>query len=83
VVVERNPVPLTVRVSGPAPAIAAVGVIELTVGAVTGGGVVPPEFDDPPQPVRKIADVERQKDKRSPAKFFMTGQYSLKLAISQ
>jgi hypothetical protein len=35
--------------------------MEVTVGAVTAGGVVPPVFDeDPPQPARR-ANAEREK----------------------
>jgi hypothetical protein len=69
VVVARKPVPLTVSVIGPDPAITLVGLIELTVGAVC---VVPPELEeDPPQPAR-IADTKRQEDAEKRMKGFMT-----------
>jgi hypothetical protein len=64
VVVLRKLVPLTVRVSGPDPAVAVVGLMEATVGV--GVGVefpelfpeLPPEFYEdppPPQPMRREA----------------------------
>jgi hypothetical protein len=77
VVVLRKLVPFTVRVSGPDPAAAVVGLIELTVGVVSVTGVVPPEPDvdpevaeDPPQPASKV-DARRQKEATVPSKFFM------------
>jgi hypothetical protein len=58
VVVERKPVPFTVRVICPVPAATVVGMMEVTVGDVC---VVPPVFDeDPPQPERR-ANAKREK----------------------
>jgi hypothetical protein len=77
VVDEVKPVPLTVNVSGPEPATAVVGLIEVTVGAVTETGSelpeldVVPEFDeDPPQPASRT-DATRHKVAANPARFFM------------
>jgi hypothetical protein len=50
-----------VRVIGPDPAAAVVGVMEVTVGDVDAGGGVPTGFDeDPPQPERR-ANAKREK----------------------
>jgi hypothetical protein len=60
---ERNPVPLTVRVREPEPALTEVGEIDVTVGE--GVVVVPPPplplplplpaFEEPPQPASRVA----------------------------
>jgi hypothetical protein len=60
VVVERKPVPFTVRVICPVPAATVVGVMEVTVG-VTAGCVGKLVFDeDPPHPARR-ANAKREK----------------------
>ncbi len=52
-VVAVKPVPVTVNVVAGAPAVTDVGEIEVTVGGITGGVVPPPpEFEEPPQPLR-------------------------------
>lgn len=60
-VVDRNPVPFTVKVTGPDPAGTDVGLIDAMVG---GGGVPPPELlgDAEPQPT---TNAERPVLKRS------------------
>ena len=58
-VVERKLVPLMVNVSGPEPAFALVGLIEVTVGA--GGVVLPePEVDALPAQPERMAETRMQ-----------------------
>lgn len=61
VVVERKPVPLTVKVSDAEPAAAEVGLIEVTVGVGWVFPEFPPELlEDPPQPATST-DTPRPK----------------------
>ena len=78
-VVERKPVPFTVSVSCPEPAVTLVGLIEVTVGAV--GWVFPPEPDEEPlppapQPVRK-ADTRMEAEAREKLDDFIASEYNL------
>jgi hypothetical protein len=67
VVVLWKPVPVTVRVRGPAPATVVVGLIELTVGPGVEVEVDEVELDevefdeDPPQPTRRT-NARREKN---------------------
>ena len=68
----RNPVPFTVSVNCPEPAVTEVGLMEVTVGAGAAGVVVvPPEFEEePPQPVRRV-DARRQAAAEAQIRRFM------------
>ena len=75
-VVEVNPVPVTVIAVAADPAGSDVGVIDVTVGAVTvgvEGGVVVPELLEPPpaQPVSKTKDTPRQKTREEATALFV------------
>jgi hypothetical protein len=70
VVVLRKLVPMTVRVSGPAPAIIVVGLIEVTVGEEE-VVVVPPELDEDPPQLERRTDTPRQRGKASSTEFFI------------
>jgi hypothetical protein len=65
VVVLRKPVPFTVSVSCAEPATTVVGLIEVTVGAVSCVPPPPPDEDPPPPPqLERREDARRQEDAR-------------------
>jgi hypothetical protein len=63
------------RVSGPDPATAVAGEIEVTVGGVAAGDVVPPEVEeDPEHPARNI-EGKRTKQETCNEQTFIVGQF--------